>query len=150
MFFCEEINTQLLIINSFIRKFNEATIINNENYIIDDMSWERWLKVNYVKNNRIPFSIVFSPYEFKIEIDQAYEIIDIDFSDFIKNKKEIQNILDDLYSCFIIIKKYGNFITVIKFIDNNNQSVRKIKFFKFPSKLRFVLLETKYPPIRHF
>ena len=128
MKYSDKIIYQVDYINSLLKGYNEKPIFDNENFMIDEMSWEEYLKINFKKAASISFDIICSSNEFQINIDRANEALDLSSSDFSKNELIIKDFLDFLFRCRTKVEYCGSNYTKIYFYDERGNCVKTLKY----------------------
>lgn len=128
MKYSDKIIYQVDYINSLLKGYNEKPIFDNENFMIDEMSWEEYLKINFKKADSISFDIICSSNEFQINIDRAKEALDLSSSDFNKNELIVKDFLDFLFTCRAKVEYCGSNYTKIYFYDESENCVKTLKY----------------------
>lgn len=146
MKYSDKITYQVNFINSLLKGYNEKPIFDNENFIIDELSWEEYLKINFRKEDSIRFDIICSSSEFQINIDRANEALDLSSSDFSKNEVVVKNFLDFLFKCRAKVEYCGSNYTQICFYDEIGDCVKSLKYVT-GLYLKVGCKTMEYPPI---
>lgn len=146
MKYSDKIIYQVDYINSLLKGYNEKPIFDNNNFIIDEMSWEGYLKITFKKAELISFDIICSSNEFQINIDRANEALDISASDFSKNELIVKDFLDFLFTCRTKVEYCGSNYTKIYFYNGSGNCVKTLKYVT-GLYLKFNCKTKEYKPI---
>lgn len=128
MKYSDKIIYQVEYINSLLKGYNEKPIFDNKNFMIDEMSWEEYLKINFKKSDSISFDIICSSNVFQINIDRANEALDLSSNDFNKNELIVKDFLDFLFTCRTKVEYCGSNYTKIYFYDGSGNCVKTLKY----------------------
>ena len=128
MKYSDKILNQVDYINSLLKTYNEKSIFENKNFIVDEMSWTEYLKITFKKADSISFDIICSSNEFQINIDRTNEALDFSLSDFNKNKPLVKDFLDFVFTCKVKVKYCGSYYTKIYFYNDSGVCVKSLKF----------------------
>ncbi len=128
MEYSNKILHQVDYINSLLKGYNEESIFDNKNFIVDEMSWSEYLKITYKKVSSISFDIICSSSEFQINIDRTNEALDLSSSDFSENKQIIKDFLNFLFTCRAKVEYCGSNYTKIFFYNDNGDCVKTLKY----------------------
>jgi len=146
MKYSDKIIYQVDFINSLLKGYNEKPIFDNENIMIDEMSWEEYLKISFKKADSISFDIICSSNEFQINIDRTNEALDLSSTDFNKNELIVKDFFEFLFKCRAKVEYCGSNYTKIYFYDESGNCVKTLKYvtglyLKVGCKIK------EYPPI---
>jgi len=128
MKYSDKITYQVDYINTLLKGYNEKPIFDNDNFTIDEMSWEEYLKINFKKADSIRFDIICSSNEFQINIDRANEALDLSSSNFISNVLLVKDFFDFLFKCRAKVEYCGSNYTKIYFYDQSGICVKTLKY----------------------
>ena len=146
MEYSHQILCQIDFINSLLKEYDEQSIFDNNNIIVDEMSWSEYLKIKYNKVGVISFEIICSSSEFQINIDRTNEALDLSANDFRENRKVIKDYLNVLFTCRAKIVYCGSNYTKISFYDESEHCVKTLKYVT-GLYLKIGCNTKEYPPI---
>ena len=118
MEYSDKIKYQVVYINSLLKEYNEESIFDNKNFIVDEISWSEYLKITYKKAHYISFDIIFSSNEFQINIDRTNEVLDISSNCFTEKKQIVKDFIDFLFTCRARVEYCGSNYTKIFFYND--------------------------------
>lgn len=124
----QEITEQVNLINEVLVNMNQSTLLENSNFLIDEMSSERYLKVKYDSLSHISFTIVFTPLGIQVDVDRAIEAYDVGIEYFNSNKAEFKNLIKMLFTSRIKVEYCGSNYTKIYFYDIGGSQVKTFKY----------------------
>ena len=124
----QEITEQVNLINEVLVNMNQSTLLENSNFLIDEMSSERYLKVKYDSLSHISFTIVFTPLGIQVNVDRATEAYDVGIEYFNSNKAEFKNLIKMLFTSRIKVEYCGSNYTKIYFYDIGGSQVKTFKY----------------------
>lgn len=146
MKYSDEILNQVNYINSLLNRYNEEPILKNKNFIVDEISWRKYLKISFKKSDNISFDIICSSSEFQMNIDRTNEVLDLNSSDFYKNKPLVKDFFYYLFACRKKVEYCGSNYTKITFYNDNGDCIKTLKYLTgLYLKIRCKIKE--YPPI---
>lgn len=128
MNYSDKIQYQVDYVNSLLKEYNEAPLFDNNNFIVDYMSWTEYLKVIFNKEDSIGFSIIFSSNEFQINIDRTNESLDLSSENFSISKSVVKELLDCLFKSRIKVEYCGPNYTKIYFYNEVGDCVKTLKY----------------------
>ena len=124
----QQITEQVNLINEVLVNVNQSALLENSNFLIDEMSSERYLKVKYDSLGHISFTIVLTPLGIQVDVDRAIEAYDVGIEYFNNNKTEFKNLIKMLFTSRIKVEYCGSNYTKIYFYDVSGSQVKTFKY----------------------
>jgi filamentous hemagglutinin family protein len=150
MNFIQEITSKIKILNQVFAELNLPDILENTDFIIDEISSERYLKLKLKQEiNGLNFEIIIPPKGMEINIAHANEIFSWS-NDYIDNHHEIViKSLKEILTSHILIEQRGKNVTQIFLFNQNGICVNRMKYI---NGISLVLTRQRklYSPIVRF
>jgi hypothetical protein len=139
MIYSKEINEFVSVVDSVFDDLRIPQLLNNTDFIIDEMSTSYWFKVNLNpdRKNNIPLSLTFTETSLEIRLDRIAEAIDWTKNDLIKAVDKIKEILKNLFTSYILVEYYGTSDTRISLFGDTGTGTNKLRYsegFSFNNK----------------
>lgn len=137
---------QVKYVDSLLELYDEKPMFDNIFFKVDEVSWEEYLKISFIKEGCIRFDLIFSSSEFQINIDRANEALDIDSNSFDSNKEIIKYFFRYLFVCRSKVEYCGANYTKIFFYDNKGSCVKTLKYVT-GLFVKVGCITKEYPPV---
>ncbi len=139
MDYIKEISEKIIVIDEVLTELNTQPLFQNTDFIVDNMSFESWLKIdfNYIAKNQIPISLIFTPTNLEIRLDRISEAIDWSNKDFEKSITIIKSVMKKLFTSYILVEYYGRSKTEINLFDKEGKCTNHFMYregFSFNQK----------------
>lgn len=122
-----EIKEQVTLINEVLSSLKQFLLLENQDFILDEMTAERYLKLKYTSSNHINFMITISPFGTTVDVDRAMEVYDVGKEYIINNKSDYKAFFIMLFTSRIKVEYCGSNYTKIYFLDDNGDCVKTLK-----------------------
>jgi hypothetical protein len=137
----KEIKEQVELIDEVLISLKQNLILENSDFLIDEMSSDRYLRIKYTSSSHINFAITFMPFGIQVDIDRAIEVYDISMAYFNTNKDEFRKFIVTLFTSIIKVEYCGSNHTKIYFYNDNGDCVKTLKhvkglYLKFGCKIK--------------
>ncbi len=126
----QEIKEQVDLINEVLISLKQPLILENSDFLIDEMSAERYLKIKYTPSNHINFTITFTPFGIQIDIDRIPEAYDVSIEYFNTNKENIKKFIVILFTSITKVEYCGANYTKIYFYSTSRDCIKTLKYIK--------------------
>ena len=113
-----EILDKIDIINQVLLRLNKPGIFENSDFSIDEMSVEFYLKLNFVKKESVRFNIKISLSDIQIGIDRIDEAFTWPNNALEYDKKEIDNLIEQLLISTIKVEYCGSNYTKLYLLNS--------------------------------
>ncbi|MCA0428652.1 MAG: hypothetical protein LCH37_14555 [Bacteroidetes bacterium] len=128
MEFIIEIKEQINLINEVLIDLKQSLLLDNQDFILDEMTAERYLKLKYISPNHINFIITITPFGTNIDVDRAMEAYDVGKEYVNNNKTDYKAFFLTLFTSRIKVEYFGSNYTKIYFYDDSGTCIKTLKF----------------------
>lgn len=115
-------------INQVLLRLNKPTIFENPDFSIDEMSMEFYLKLNFAKKESIHFNIKISLHDIQIGIDRIDEAFTWSTNALEHDKKEIDNLIEQLFTSTIKVEYCGSNYTKLYLLNSIGECSKTLKY----------------------
>ncbi|MEZ4912404.1 MAG: hypothetical protein R2774_16305 [Saprospiraceae bacterium] len=141
-----EIKEQVNLINEVLISLKQPLLLENQYFIIDEMTAEYYLRLKYSAPSRINFIITISPHGTSIDVDRAMEAFNVGIEFINNNKADYRALFLILFTSRIKIEYCGSNYTKIYFYDESGHCVKTLKYVT-GLYLKIGCKTKEYPPI---
>ena len=130
MKYVKEILNNLNILNEILDEIGTSRLLLNNDFSVDEMSMEDWLKINVKQNgrNRIPLSFTFTMTGLEISLDRIGEAIDWNNEQLERSGRMIKTVLKNLLVSHILVEHYGSSRTQISLFGQDGTCTNNFKY----------------------
>jgi hypothetical protein len=141
-----EIIVNIALVNKVLQELNAPLLLENDDYFIDDMSFDGWLKIDFKPpvDNMVSFSMIFTPSGLEIILDRVAEAIEWSH-DQLQNSGEAAMItIKKLLTSYLLVEYYGQIGTHIRLFNSSGEFLTSFKYNMFfflrrPSKSKLFM-----------
>lgn len=129
MDFIQEVVDKINIVNEVLLEMGQSPLLENTDFVIDEMSKGSWLKVDIVDTgrNNVPLAFIFSKSGLSVRIDRIDEAIDLSDVLIRKSSTQVKAMLKDIFTCSVLVKYYGSVYTVMKFYGKDGSCTKTFR-----------------------
>ena len=113
-----EIHEQVNLINEVLIYLEQSVLLENQDFILDEMTSERYLKLKYTSQIHINCTITLTPYGTQVDVDRAIEIYYVGMEYINNNKIEYKAFFQTLLTSKIKVEYCGSNYTKIYFYND--------------------------------
>lgn len=130
MSYTKEVSEKVDLVNGVLDKINAPHLLDNPDFLLDDMSMESWLKINLNDrgHNKIPLSLTFTPTGLEIRLDRIAEAIDWSDKDLKESSTIVTAMLKNIFTSHVLVEYYGSSRTVISLFGQNGKCTNNFKY----------------------
>ena len=132
MNYTKEISDKVDMVNEVLDEIKIPRLLENPDFIVDEMSAETWLKIN-LKNkgeNKIPLSLTFTPTGLEIRLDRIAEAIDWSDKDLKESNAIVVTMLKNLFTSHVLVEYYGSSRTLISLFGQDGKCTNNFKYWE--------------------
>jgi hypothetical protein len=130
MNYTSEIIEKLRLVNEVLDKLHVPTLLDNDDFSIDEMSMESWLKVDLrvESNNKIPLSFIFTQGGLEIHLDRVSEAYDWSNKEIKKSSSSLSSMLSTLLTSYFLVEYHGSGHTKIRLFSKNGKCLNVLRY----------------------
>ncbi len=128
----KEIAETMLVVNDVLGKIGAPHLLENDDFELDDMSGESWIKLNLRDrgSNSIPLSMTFTPTDVEIRIDRVAEAIEWSNKQILESRPAVMEILRNLFISHVLVEHHGRTHTRISFYGQDGMRTNCFKYYE--------------------
>lgn len=130
MSYTKEISDKIDMVNEVLDEIKIPRLLENADFIVDEMSIESWLKINLKDKgeNKIPLSLTFTLTGLEVRVDRVAEAIDWSDKDFKEANAIVKSTLKNLFTSHVLIEYYGLSFTRISLFGQDGKCTNNFKY----------------------
>lgn len=118
-------------INNVIEEISHQSVFESSCFEIDDLSYQKWIKLCLKKEDSIRLSIIVDLSGVIINIEDSYEVFSIALDQIKSEPEKFSSTLKSIFTSKIkIISCFGNNYSKICFINNEEKEVLTVRLIK--------------------
>jgi hypothetical protein len=124
--FDEKVLDKINLLNSIFSELNKPHLFENPNFVIDDLTWEYWLKIKLHPSNKncVSINIILATDKVQIDVDNIHEIFEWSNKDLEESRNNVINFIKEIFTSYILLE-YCNSNTQMYLFNANGLFIKK-------------------------
>ena len=130
MNYTKEITDKVGIVNEVLDEIRIPRLLENPDFMVDEMSMESWLKVNLKDKgeNKIPLSLTFTSTGLEVRLDRIGEALDWSNKNLKESNAVVKSMIKNLLTSHILVECYGSSQTRISVYGRDGKCTNNFKY----------------------